>query len=459
MAVRSGRDGGRFERPPIEIIGVAPFGRPAPHLAVAVARAGGTGVLDLGADRAPALAALADVGRWWTGPFGVRVPAGCRIRPDELPGAAATVLVDAPVLGTDVAGFAGGRRLLVEVVGPDEAAAAIAAAREITDDVGLVARGREAGGRVGELTTFVLLQHLLADMDLLADRAVPVYAAGGIGTHSAAAAVAGGAAGVVLDVQLALVRETETPDDIAARLAAMDGTETAVVDGHRVHQGPGAPEDGRPPLPVRQDAPLAAALAGRYKTAGGVVRAVREQIDLHLRAAVRSEPLAPRSEPVVVQGPMTQVSDTSAFAGAVAQDGGLPFLALALTDPGRVREMLRETADRLGGRPWGVGVLGIAPPELREAQLAAIREAAPPYAIVAGGGPAQAEPLEAAGISTYLHVRSPELLDRFLAEGARRFVFEGGECGGHVGPRASFPSGTRRSSGWRRSAATRASCR
>ncbi|NYE15780.1 type I polyketide synthase [Actinomadura citrea] len=439
MAVRSGRDGGRFERPPIEIIGVAPFGRPAPHLAVAVARAGGTGVLDLGADRAPALAALADVGRWWAGPFGVRVPAGCRIRPDELPGAAATVLVDAPVLGTGVAGFARGRRLLVEVVGPDEAAAAIAAAREITDDVGLVARGREAGGRVGELTTFVLLQHLLGDMDLLADRAVPVYAAGGIGPHSAAAAVAGGAAGVVLDVQLALVRETETPADIAARLAAMDGTETAVVDGHRVHQGPGAPEDGRPPLPVGQDAPLAAALAGRYKTAGGVVRAVREQIDLHLRAAVRSEPLAPRSEPAVVQGPMTQVSDTSAFAGAVAQDGGLPFLALALTDPGRVREMLRETADRLGGRPWGVGVLGIAPPELREAQLAAIREAAPPYAIVAGGGPAQAEPLEAAGISTYLHVRSPELLDRFLAEGARRFVFEGGECGGHVGPRASFP--------------------
>lgn len=454
MAGRGGRDAGRGERPGTEIIGVCPFGRPAPRLAVAVARAGGTGVLDLGADRTPGLAALADVGRWWEGPFGVRVPAGCGIRPDELPEAAATVLVDAPVLldapapGTDgapdVAGFARERRLLVEVVDPAEAAAAVAAAREITGDVGLVARGREAGGRVGELTTFVLLQHLLADMRLLedagsADTAVPIFAAGGIGQRSAAAAVAGGAAGVVLDVQLALVREAETPAGIAAALSAMDGTETAVVDGHRVHQGPGAPGSGRRPLPVGQDAPLAAALAGRYKTAGGVVRAVRERIDLHLRAAVRCEPLAPRAEPAVVQGPMTQVSDTSAFAGAVAQDGGLPFLALALTDPGRVRELLRETADRLGGRPWGVGVLGTAPPELREAQLAVVREAAPPYAIVAGGGPELAGPLEAAGISTYLHVRSPEPLDRFLAEGARRFVFEGGECGGHVGPLASFP--------------------
>ncbi|MET9857669.1 beta-ketoacyl synthase N-terminal-like domain-containing protein, partial [Streptomyces sp. NPDC006450] len=40
---------------------------------------------------------------------------------------------------------------------------------------------------------------------------------------------------------------------------------------------------------------------------------------------------------------------------------------------------------------------------------------------------------------THLHVPSPGLLERYLADGARRFVFEGMECGGHVGPRASFP--------------------
>ena len=42
------------------------------------------------------------------------------------------------------------------------------------------------------------------------------------------------------------------------------------------------------------------------------------------------------------------------------------------------------------------------------------------------------------GIDAYLHVPSPGLLSRFLADGARRFVFEGRECGGHVGPRSSF---------------------
>ncbi|NVI88029.1 nitronate monooxygenase [Actinomadura sp. BRA 177] len=367
---------------------MAASGRPVPHLTVAVARAGGTGVLDLGTDRGPALAALADVHRWWTGPFGVRVPPGCGVRPAEIPPTARTVVVDAPALASDdwldIAGIVRGRRLLIEVSDPGDAAPAIRVGRGLTDEVGLIARGR------GDLTTYVLLQRLLGDID------VPVYAAGGIGPHSAAAAVAGGAAGIVLDEQLACVREMDL-----------------------------------------LDAP-AMALARRYKTAGGVVQAVREQIVAHLRAALRAEPLAPRPDPVVVQGPMTQVSDRSAFAGAVAQEGGLPFLALGSMDGGQARALLGETADRLGDRPWGAAILS-GPPDLREEQLAAVSAARPPYAIIGAGRPAEAASLEDAGISAYLHVPSPELLGRLLDEGARKFVFAGREGGGPAGPRASLP--------------------
>ncbi|GAA2414381.1 hypothetical protein GCM10010191_25420 [Actinomadura vinacea] len=532
-----------------EIIGISPFGRPAPHLTVAVARAGGVGVLDLGTDRAAALAALADVGRWWRGPFGVRVQAGCAVRPEDLPDAVGTVVIDfhalrpvevsrpdaaaprppgerpepapdaaagyeddaddegawtvrlrpaarpvPPVPGRpagepaddgaaggliDARRFAeGGRRLLIEIVNAEEATAAVrllAALRDLGGSGhGLIARGREGGGRVGELSTFVLLQRLLGDSRL----GVPVWASGGIGPHTAAAAVAGGAAGVVLDAQLALVREMDLPGDVAAALSAMDGSQTRIVAGHRVYTRPDLPEialDGLGPaavntrlgatglrtrlLPVGQDGAFARPLADRYRTAGGVVQAVRAQIADSIRAAVRTEPLARaetsgpasgeasgtasaagggRAYPVA-QGPMTRVSDRPAFAAAVARDGGLPFLALALMNGAEARDLLLETADRLGDRPWGVGVLGFAPPDLRAAQLGAIRAARPPYALIAGGRPAQAESLEAAGIRTYLHVPSPGLLERFLAEGARRFVFEGAECGGHVGPLAGFP--------------------
>jgi 3-oxoacyl-(acyl-carrier-protein) synthase/NAD(P)H-dependent flavin oxidoreductase YrpB (nitropropane dioxygenase family) len=101
--------------------------------------------------------------------------------------------------------------------------------------------------------------------------------------------------------------------------------------------------------------------------------------------------------------------------------------------------MLADTAARLGARPWGVGVLGFAPEEIRLAQLEAIRRIRPAVAIIAGGRPSQAKELERDGIRTFLHVPSPGLLRQFLRSGARRFIFEGAECGGHIGPRASFP--------------------
>ncbi len=417
------------------IIGVTPFAEPRARLTAAVARAGGLGVLDLGRDPAAALAALAEVRRWWPGTFGVRVGPGCPLGPDDLPSEVDTVVL-APGERWD-----GPQRVLAEVTSRADAFHPAAA--------GLIARGSECGGRVGETTTFVLLQQLLAGTDL------PVWACGGIGPHTAAAAVAGGAAGVVLDTQLALASEVELPEPVAAALRAMDGSETTVVDGHRVYTRPdllldpaaefGAADLRTQLLPVGQDAPIAAALARRHVTAGGIVTAVRTAIRDHLASA--REVLAPGSAFAlehglrypVAQGPMTRVSDRAAFAAAVADGGGLPFLALALMPPEEVRPLLAETAALLGDRPWGVGILGFVPPEIREAQLAAVHEVKPPYALIAGGRPSQAKPLEDAGIATFLHVPSPGLLERFLAEGARRFVFEGRECGGHVGPRASFP--------------------
>jgi acyl transferase domain-containing protein/NAD(P)H-dependent flavin oxidoreductase YrpB (nitropropane dioxygenase family) len=448
------------------ILVLTPFEVPNPGIAAAAVRAGALGILDLGRDRPGALEAINLTVRWAHAPFGVRVPPGCPVGPEDLPDQVDTVVLPA---GLPIATWQNDRRrVLVEVVSVDEASRA---ARD--GAAGVIARGSECAGRSGELSTFVLLQRLAAEAGQ-GRLEIPVWAAGGIGLHTAAAAVVSGAAGVVLDVQVALTTEAvaHQPAALTQAIAGMDGSETVVLAGHRVFTRPdlAGPEEaaalspagmalrlgtsfrvtpGKPAqwLPVGQDGALAKGLAARFRTTGGIVAAVRSSIDDHLAAAVSARPLAPGAgiarggafSVPVAQGPMTRVSDRAGFAAAVADGGGLPFLALALMSGDEVAGLLAEAAGPLAGRAWGVGILGFVPPELREAQLDAVRAARPPYALIAGGRPTQAVSLEAAGIGTFLHVPSPGLLDRFLADGARRFVFEGSECGGHIGPRASFP--------------------
>src|SRR4028118_435561 len=135
---------------------------------------------------------------------------------------------------------------------------------------------------------------------------------------------------------------------------------------------------------------------------------------------------------------MTRVSDTADFANAVSQGGGLPLLALALMRGSQARDLLQKTKALVGDRSWGVGILGFVPQAVREEQLKEVRAFKPPFALIAGGRPDQAAQMEAEGIATYIHVPVPTLLKLFLEQGARRFVFEGRECGGHVGPLSSF---------------------
>ena len=445
----------RNRRPTVLALG--PCGLPNARSAAAATRAGACGVLELGA-AGPAARRALELASWWTraatgeraGGFGVRAAAGCPLAPGELE-LLAPGQVDVVVLGAgspwrpDDPGLAP-YRVIAEVTSLDEARAGADAGV-----YGLIARGSECGGAVGELSSFVLLQQLVA-----ADLGLPIWAAGGIGEHTAAAAVIGGAAGVVLDTQLALMPEAELPEPIAAALRGMDGSETQLVGNLRVLrprgvsadalEGPDAIDPATLP-PIGQDGFLAARFRDRHGDTASAIRAVTGAILDAVREDAAADVLA-EGAPLaaglgtripVAQGPMTRVSDQAAFAAAVAGDGALPFLALALATGENTRQIMAETAAALGERPWGVGVLGFAPEHIRTAQLDVIRELRPACAIVAGGRPAQAASLEEQGISTFLHVPSPGLLGQFLDAGARKFVFEGSECGGHTGPRASFP--------------------
>ncbi|HEU4657867.1 MAG TPA: nitronate monooxygenase, partial [Capillimicrobium sp.] len=470
---------------PLDFAVLSPAGRPDARLPIAASRAGAIGVLDLqfARERSVVLQALRDLAERGRGRFGVHVPADeelLRLALDASPRPPDVVILGGRP-GRDVAApiaLARGRgaRTLAIATSLDEALAAEAAGADA-----IVGKGHEAAGWIGEESTFVLLQRLRDAVS------VPVWAQGGVGRHTAAACLVAGAEGAILDAQVLLARESPLDDAVRARVAAFDGSETVALGADlgaafRLHVRPDLPaatalaeaerqlvRDGgdeasardrwqaaveqavdwddldRHVLAVGQDASFAAGLA-RHRTVAGILDALGEAALAQCAAARRIRPLA-EGAPLaashgtrypVLQGPMTRVSDRSGFAAAVVEGGGLPFLALALMRHAEVDALLEETAARMGDRPWGVGILGFVPAELREEQLASIREHRPPFALIAGGRPAQARALEEHGIETYLHVPSPGLLRLYLREGARRFVFEGRECGGHVGPRTSF---------------------
>jgi acyl transferase domain-containing protein/NAD(P)H-dependent flavin oxidoreductase YrpB (nitropropane dioxygenase family) len=446
-----------------QVIGLTPFERPDVPLVRALCRTGARGLLDLGRDPAAARAALAsldsvdaDGDEIASGELGVRIPDGSEVDPAWLPAGVTLVVLSA---GEEISRWRP-RAVWMQVTTIDEARQAVQAGADA-----LIAKGSESGGKVAEETAFVLLQRLIAEI------ALPIYVQGGIGLHSAAACAAGGAAGVILDSQLALLRESSASPAIKALLGALDGSETAVIggyrvllrpdlasaaltaeqaDGHRVRARLGARlGDGDPRrdlIAAGQDAAFARPLAERFGHAAGLIAGFRRSLVEHLAQARAQRPLAPGSKLAqalgtrmpIAQGPMTRVSDRAAFADAVSRAGGLPFLALSLSTGEQVRALLTETTALLGERSFGVGILGFVPAEIRDAQLAVLREFAPGVALIAGGRPSQAHALEQAGTATFLHVPSPGLLELFLKEGARKFVFEGRECGGHVGPRSSF---------------------
>ena len=357
------------------------------------------------------------------------------------------------------------RRALCEVTSAAEAEAALDAGSD-----GLIAVGHEAGGRVGADSAFILLQAILARTDR------PVWVRGGIGPRVAAGCIAAGAAGVVLEGAVLLARESPLGEEVRMRLGVWDGSEPILIepaDGPaiRVYAPPMSPVLARLRAAARQGGEImvpgdrrgsglgagtgVARRSGR-RAGRGPGRQVR--VDRwhgtgdHARCGARARGCFESTPPrrgcalarshgcrlPILQGPMTRVSDVAPFAEAVAREGGLPFIALALLRRPEVERLLEETARQVAGRPWGVGLLGFAPAGLREEQLAAVRASRPPFALIAGGRPDQAAELERDGIATYLHVPSPGLLDQYLRSGARRFVLEGRECGGHVGPRSSF---------------------
>lgn len=316
----------------------------------------------------------------------------------------------------------------------------------------IIIKGNEAGGIIGAESSFVLSSYLIKKCDKA------IFVQGGIGFHTAAACLVAGAKGVVIDDHLLAMNHSPFPipwKKILKQLAientaiTIQNNKTTRTVNHPIFKdskeiGWGNPLETK--WPAGQTIGFAQQLATEYKTVGRLIKAIIANALSNLKEAKINQPLAPNSKLAkfngtrfpIVQGPMTRVSDGPSFLNSVAKSGALPFLALSMTSGNAVSELLELTKNELGDKPWGVGILGFVPEKLRVHQFNEIKKVKPKFALISGGTVAQVKDFEEEGISTYVHIPVPSLLKIFLEKKCKRFVFEGRECGGHVGPIGSF---------------------
>ena len=225
-----------------DLIVLTPAGTLDPALAIAAGRAGARGILDAGfaTDRAQLTAALDRLARFAGGRFGVRLgrDAGRLVSsllrtPAGRPTWVVLADADTPEHADTVRRF---REAGVEVLFEAVSLAEGVRGEQLGAD-GIILKGHEAGGRVGADTAFVLVQKWKRHGDRgqgtgdrgQANPTVPFWVQGGIGPHTAAACLAAGACGVVLDSQVLLARESPLSDAARKRLAGLDGSETTVL--------------------------------------------------------------------------------------------------------------------------------------------------------------------------------------------------------------------------------------
>ena len=350
------------------------------------------------------------------------------------------------------------------------------------DPHGLVLRGNEAGGRVSNYSSFILMQWYLKNSTR------PVFIHGGVGRHTAAGMFAAGISGVVLDSQVWLADESPVADNFKALLANLDesdsievmanahliirvfaklGTrvarelkEKAILWSDRedakarvyaeVEKALTAMDDAEAPAVqslffLGQDALFAKNFKAMDTGIKGMIHTFFKETGQKLQQVDTHDPVVPDSPLAkehgtrfpLIQGPMANISDTPAFAKMVLDAGALPFMAVGSLPDFLADPMLRAAAKEV--KKFGAGLVGIEAfnPAIKS-HMETVKACKVPFALFAGGIPSQIIELEKSGTKTYLHTPSISMLKNAMDSGCTRFIFEGKEAGGHVGSLSSL---------------------
>jgi len=346
----------------------------------------------------------------------------------------------------------------------------------------LILKGNEAGGKVSRYSSFVLMQWYLKNNEL------PIFIHGGVGKYTAAGMFAAGVSGLVMDSQLLMTDEAPVSENFKKLLAMVDESDSTEItydgsDIYRVFAKLGtkivkdlklaAVEVGDDPkgrqkvyesittqltaidkedanfiqslFYLGQDGVFAKDFVKDTTSLTEIISNFFKIIGQNLNFIDAFDPIKPESPFAkeqgtkfpLIQGPMANISDNSDFANKVLEQGALPFFAVGSLPEQLADNMLKDGSDNVD--VFGAGLVGIEAfnPTVKE-HLDMVKKYKIPYALFAGGIPSQVAELEKAGTKTYLHTPSVSMMENALKSGCKRFIFEGGEAGGHVGSLSSM---------------------
>ncbi len=350
------------------------------------------------------------------------------------------------------------------------------------DPHALVLKGNEAGGMVSKYSSFILMQWYLKNSTL------PIFIHGGVGQYTAAGMFAAGVSGVVMDSQLLMADEAPVSEDFKNLLAMVDESDSTEItctdaDIYRVFAKLGTKivkdlklkavemaddPDGSAKLYkmiednftaadrddakfiqslffLGQDGLFAKDFAKNTRNLKEMISGFFTEIGERLNYVDSFDPVRPDSEFArsqgtkfpLIQGPMANISDNSDFANKVFEHGALPFFAVGSLPENLADDMLKDASEKVP--VCGAGLVGIEAfnPTVKK-HLEMVKKYRIAYALFAGGVPSQVAELEDAGTKTYLHTPSVSMMENAIKSGCRRFIFEGGEAGGHVGTLSSM---------------------
>ncbi|MHA1853690.1 MAG: SDR family NAD(P)-dependent oxidoreductase [Candidatus Heimdallarchaeaceae archaeon] len=345
-------------------------------------------------------------------------------------------------------------------------------------------KGLEAGGKVGEKTTFILMQEF-------SEAGYPFVIQGGFGFFNIASAFVSGALGVVLEGQMYLLPECPLPEKTKEFIAKLGENDTYLLGESFAYKyrlaGKIANKTIRTLkkkeqeelfklseedfehyldriaeqyeiswnenivhafLPLGADVSFASYIAKRFRSLKDFFDNILSNISQQLKNAQEHWPFASYSpfaqslgvKYPIVQGPMANITDNVNFAKKVAEKGALPIFALGgMTQ--EETEQLFEAIEQSYPKdyPYGCGIIGLeAMKERREKQLELMKRISPTVVLIAAGTVDLAKRVREMGYKTFLHTPAPSMFVQALKDNLDYLILEGSECGGHIGTLTSM---------------------